>query len=255
MRRLQLFEFGDQPWLPPTLRDAMTAYLAAVYKVTPFPSLWTDRLAPLLSANASNEIVDLGSGAAGPVPLVMAELSRRGFKAHVTLTDLYPNTHQLGVAGSAITYWPLPVDATNVPAELPGILTIFSIFHHFRPAMAHQILKNAFGQRRPICIFEASSRAVATILSSVLIPLVVLILTPFIRPVSISQLVFTYLIPILPLLIFWDGLVSHLRTYSVDELARMTNDLRSTEYVWEVGSIRVPGMPATVPYLIGRLAG
>jgi hypothetical protein len=56
----------------------------------------------------------------------------------------------------------------------------------------------------------------------------------------------------LPVLIFWDGLVSHLRTYSVQELEEFTRDLKSPEYRWEAGLIAIPRMPAGVPYLIGR---
>jgi hypothetical protein len=65
------------------------------------------------------------------------------------------------------------------------------------------------------------------------------------------QIVFTYLIPILPLLIFWGGMVSQLRTYTVQELNEFTRDLQSPEYEWEAGLIEIPRMPAGVPYLIG----
>jgi len=41
--------------------------------------------------------------------------------------------------------------------------------------------------------------------------------------VSWVQILFTYVVPILPLLIFWDGLVSQLRTYSVQELEEFTS--------------------------------
>ncbi|HEV3329969.1 MAG TPA: hypothetical protein VG096_03240 [Bryobacteraceae bacterium] len=76
-------------------------------------------------------------------------------------------------------------------------------------------------------------------------------LTPTIRPVSAFQLVSTYLIPILPLLIFWDGLVSHLRTYSAGELIGMTTGIDAPDYRWEAGTIPVPGIPSGLPWLIG----
>jgi hypothetical protein len=85
----------------------------------------------------------------------------------------------------------------------------------------------------------------------VLLPLLVLLLTPKIRPVSWVQIVFTYLLPVLPLLIFWDGLVSQLRTYSVNELEELTRGLQSSDYRWEIGLIQIPRMPG-LPFLIGR---
>jgi len=85
-----------------------------------------------------------------------------------------------------------------------------------------------------------------------LVPTLVLLLTPKIRPVTWVQVVFTYLAPILPLLIFGDGLVSQLRTYSVKELEELTRGLQSLDYRWEIGLIEIPRMPAGLPYAIGR---
>jgi hypothetical protein len=72
-----------------------------------------------------------------------------------------------------------------------------------------------------------------------------------VRPLSIFQIFFTYLAPILPLLIFWDGLVSQLRTYSVEEFVELTSELQGPEYRWTSGLICAPGLPAGVPYLTG----
>lgn len=87
MARLHLFEFEDQAWFPAPLREAMTAYLATTYGITPFPKLWANHLSKLMSKDEVSEIVDLGSGAGGPVARVLRELDQQGFGARVTLTD------------------------------------------------------------------------------------------------------------------------------------------------------------------------
>jgi hypothetical protein len=248
--RLHLFEFEDQSWMPSRLRDAMTLYLASVYKRTRLPSLWAEKIAAAMKLTAETRIVDLGSGAAGPMPLVAAELRKLGCSFQLTLTDLYPNRRVMALPND-IQYWPDPVDAREVPPGLPGLRTMFSSFHHFKPGDARKILAGAARERSAICIFEATSRNAPTIASAVLIPLFVLFLTPTIRPLSVLQLVFTYLIPVLPLLIFWDGLVSHLRTYSPDELTGMTRDIDAPGYRWTVGTIPLPGLPRGLPLLIG----
>jgi hypothetical protein len=250
--RLHLFEWGDQAWFPTCLRAAMTSYLVTAYGITSFPKIWADCLAKVMARLGVTEIVDLGSGSGGPVGLVVKELEERGFKVHVTLTDLYPNANGLEVgAQSSIRYWPEPVDATDVPAAFPGIRTMFTVFHHFRPKVARGILRDAFEQGRAICIFEGTSRTPAAIVSTLLIPFLVILLTPMVRPMSWAQILFTYVLPILPLLIFWDGLVSQLRTYSVPELQEFTRSLKSPAYRWEAGLIEIPRMPAGVPYLLG----
>jgi hypothetical protein len=64
-----------------------------------------------------------------------------------------------------------------------------------------------------------------------------------------AQLVFTYLVPVLPPMLMWDGVVSVLRTYRVADLEAMTADLSSPDYRWEIGTI--PAMGNRWPYLIG----
>jgi hypothetical protein len=153
---------------------------------------------------------------------------------------------------TSVRYWPQPVDAAEVPPTLPGIRTMFSSFHHLRPQLARKVLHSAFQQRRTICIFEATSRTLPGILSTLLIPFLVLFLTPRVKHISFVQIALTYVVPILPLLIFWDGLVSHLRTYSVSELNELIRDFASPEYHWEVGLIEFPRMPAGIPFLVGQ---
>ena len=252
MRRLHLFEFEDQAWFPDFLRTAMTSYLAATYRITPFPRLWAERISKLARPGEVCEIVDLGSGAAGPVPLVLDELRKHGIQARATLTDLYPNAKRWSGPDAAIAYWPDSVDARRVPPGLGGVRTMFAAFHHFRPDGAQSILRDAFENRRPICVFEATSRSAPAIATAIVIPLLVLLLTPRVRPFSWTQILFTYLLPILPVLIFWDGLVSQLRTYTVAELNGFTSALRAPDYMWEAGLIEIPRLPAGVPYLIGR---
>jgi hypothetical protein len=247
MRRYQLFEFLDQPWLPGGLRSAATRYLTAAYKTTPFPALWAQKVARVLKECGIDRIVDLGSGSGGPMEMVMNEMERMGQSPRVTLTDLHPVRDV-----SSIEYWPEPVNATCVPEKLRGLRTLFSTFHHFAPPTARAILRNAFEQRQPICIFEVTSRSAPAIAVSFLFPLVVLLLTPSIRPVSAFQIVVTYLVPVLPLLVFWDGIVSQLRTYSMAELKELTAGCNSPEYAWECGFIDAPRVPFRTCYLIGR---
>lgn len=249
--RLQLFEWLDQAWLPAALRDGMRRYLAASYASTPLPDLWAEPLAALLHDTGETRIVDLGSGAAGPVRLVLDALAQTGCEATATLTDLYPmsidtaNDPRLRVCAA-------PVDARAVPATLAGVRTMFATFHHLPPPDAAGILRDAFEKRQAIAIFEATSRQPAAVLLSIVIPLLVLVMTPRVRPLTLSQLVFTYVIPLLPLLIFWDGFVSQLRTYMPADLGTITAGLQAADYHWDTGLLSARGVPFSVPYLIGR---
>jgi hypothetical protein len=143
------------------------------------------------------------------------------------------------------------VDASNPPPGLPGVRSMFAFFHHLRPAVARAVLAKAYEQRQPICIFEITDPSLTGILSCVMMPLYVLILTPFVRPLTPWQLFFTYVVPILPVLIAWDGFVSTLRTYSVKDLQDMTAELNARDYAWDIGKLSHPWLPLSLPYAVG----
>jgi hypothetical protein len=250
LRRLHLFEFGDQPWFPQILRDAETAYLAAAYRFLPLPRLWAEKISTVLLRGEAAEILDLCSGSGGAIPAILKELEMRGFEARARLTDLYPNLKP--PAHSRILWEAEPVDATNVPAALTGVRTMFSAFHHFRPDAARAILRSAFDRGRAICIFESGPGTLLGIATMLLVPVNVLALMPFARPFRWSYLAFTYLIPVMPLIVFWDGIVSMLRIYSPQQMKDMIGDLQRGDYGWEIGLIHVRGIPGGLPYLIGR---
>ena len=64
-----------------------------------------------------------------------------------------------------------------------------------------------------------------------------------------GRIIFTYLIPIVPLFVLWDGVVSSLRTYSVEEMKELTGELKGAEnYAFEIG--REPSGPGAMLYLL-----
>ena len=82
-------------------------------------------------------------------------------------------------------------------------------------------------------------------------PLTVILATPLIRPFRWGRLLFTYLIPIVPLFVWWDGIVSALRTYSVEEMNHLIQSLNNTgNYDWETG--RIKSGPGVILYLLGK---
>lgn len=251
MRRLHWFEFGDQPWFPRVLREAETAYLATAYRLLPsLTQQWTDKIETVLPRNGAADIVDLCSGAGGPMPLVVEELHKRAYDVQAKLTDLYPN--RMAGLSPRVAWVDKAVDAAQVLPELTGVRTMFSAFHHFRPTVAHAILRDAFEHRRAIAIFESGSGTPWGVVSMLGVPLAVMAVMPFARPLRWTHLLFTYLLPLTPFIVLWDGLVSMLRIYSPEQLRELTADLQAPDYVWEIGCIHVRGIPDGLPYLVGR---
>jgi hypothetical protein len=257
MRRIHSFEFTDKEWFPQVFRSSALAFLETMYRLSREASqLFARKLLDVMQETNTFEITDMASGATGPILHITKELRLlRGEETKVTMTDKFPAQSGMEKVAALhdpmIKYLPHSVDATNVPKELSGIRTIFGAFHHFTPDLARKVLRDAFEQRRSIAIFEIAARKAPLLLSGLFMPLMVLFITPLIRPLRWSQLLFTYLIPILPFLIAWDGIISVLRTYTPDELREMTKDLQSADYRWEIGELAVKGVPVKVPYIIG----
>ena len=133
------------------------------------------------------------------------------------------------------------VDATAVPPHLSGFRTLFASLHHFRPQVARRVLQDAVDQRRPIGIFDMSARRPPPMPMLLLAnPLAVLLVMPIIRPFRWSCLFWTYIIPVVPLFIVWDGFISGFRLYSTQELQEVVDGLSSNDYVWAIGREAFP---------------
>ena len=253
--RFQLIEIHDQDWCPRMVRDAETDYLQFTIATTKPYAAMIPVLATALQCAGARHILDLCSGAAGPWLWLHPVLAERGVNVSVCLTDKWPNREGFDQAGGlthqAIRYHAQPVDATRSPGELPGFRTMFTAFHHFRPEQARAVLADAVEKRQGIAVFEATQRSGLALLLTLLVPLMVLVMTPFVRPFRWSRLALTYLIPVLPLVMLFDGLVSCLRTYSVQELRELTARLDAHDYRWNIGAVKGKASPIPVTYLIG----
>lgn len=190
-------------------------------------------------------IVDLCSGAGGPW---RRWAQRQLMPCPVVLTDKFPNAIASEFQESDwLQYFPEPVDATMVPTNLTGFRTIFTAFHHFTPDQGRAIIADAIAQRQPIAIFEFTARSLAAILFMLASPLAVWAITPRLPRVTWRKLVFTYLIPVIPAIVTFDGIVSCLRTYIPDELKDMA---AQSDYAITHGSVRGGKWPIPITYFI-----
>jgi len=252
--RLHLLELEDQPWLPEVLRDGATDFLEITQRVIGAPALAAPRVRAALVASGLRQIVDLASGGGGPALRLRDHLAREGLDVELVLTDRYPNRsaflHAVAGNGARVGARLEPIDARCVPTDLPGLRTMFNALHHFEPAEVGAILGDAVTAGRPIVVLELSDRSLVGLLSMAFVPLWVVLLMPLARPFRWSRLLLTYLIPAIPAVCLWDGVVSQLRTYLPEELLEVAAaaDGRSA-YAWEAGPLRKN--PPHGSYLIG----
>ena len=251
MKRVHLLEIADEDWCPRSIRHAVTDYCRFVTERAYSPV--APLLAEALQKVGTRHVLDLGSGAAGPWLHLHRRLHEMGVDVTVCLSDHNPNLEAFErarrLSHHSLTFDPAPVDATQVPSELAGFRTMFSAFHHLRPDQARAVLADAVTRREGVGLFECGDRSLLTLGGLLGTPVVVLLVTPFIGPFRWSRLFWTYLVPVVPLVLLFDTIVSWLRLYSVPELRELTSGLDS--YQWDISTVRIKPLPNRITYLIG----
>ena len=232
------------------MRHGATDYLEAITsRGNVYRSIQAEFFSAIMDCRAER-VIDLCSGGGGPwlSPEWRAALIEHA-PLTVVLTDKFPSD-VLSVRLRADPYLScanFPVDAGKVPESLRGFRTIFSSFHHFPDNVARDVLGDAVRCGDGFAMAEVTSRTPRAVATMLLMPIFDWIFTPRMRPFRWSRLLFTYLLPLIPLVVLWDGIISCLRTRTPEELLLLTRSF--PQYDWRAGYAQ-GGWLAPV-YLIG----
>ncbi len=251
MKRIQLFEFEDFQWFPSWMRKSMTNLIVVLHKMVGVSEVLAKLVAKVVQDKNLHTIVDLGSGSGGAMPQVLPLLHKNYglMDVNLVLTDLYPDPGTVKKfnqgAETSIRYRETPVDATAIGTAPDGLKTMVNSFHHMRPAEARKILESAAKDQQALLIYEMGKNNIPLVIWWLLLPisLVILIImvffmTPFVKPLSWRQIVFTYLIPIIPICYAWDGQASLPRMYTLSDMKELLKGLESENYQWEMGDVK-----------------
>jgi len=256
VKRFHLVEFEDYQRFPTAVRDGITDYLRFFIGFFRLYSPAAKVLNDLLKRTGKSGILDLCSGGGGEISHLLRDLDEiSGKKYNITLCDKFPNIKSFmrlqKISGGRIKFIEKSVDALNVPAELKGVRTIFSSFHHFDKETGKKVLSDAVKNEAPIAIFDAAERKWLYIFGVFFsTPLMQPLSSLFIRPFRFSRIFFTFIIPLIPVFALWDGIVSMLRIYTPEELLEMAQDLNDDNYLWKSGLLKNK-IGTKVTYLIG----
>ncbi len=239
--KFKLFELEDKKWLPGFIREGMTDYLRFIFNLGNLYEPVIPILHNLLQQVNLSQVIDLCSGGGGNIQKIQQGLKLH-FDAdiHFTLTDKFPNIkayQQIKEASAgSIQYSLMPVDASNAGDALKGVRTIFSAFHHFDEKLAQRVLQDAVSKKQAIAIFDGGGNKVILVLAIILLhPIAFVLCTPFIKPFNFRRIVFTYILPIIPLCTIWDGIVSVSKLYTPEQMLQIANAADDKTYCWQAG--------------------
>ncbi|KAK3316447.1 hypothetical protein B0H66DRAFT_295354 [Apodospora peruviana] len=264
--RMHLFEIDDQTWFPAFLRAKVQAALTVAW-TTHVPMLQTSSPAQLVARVLSSSLgqtirdyvfIDFCAGGGGPTPSIETHLNRTLTSSLsdkeeepvlFVLTDLHPHTESWRAAAALspnLTYIPESVDAANCPPDLISsyktpsssekpkrkIFRLFNLaFHHFDDPLAKAILRNTVNTSDAFGIFELQQRNFLGFITCCLFGIGIFLCAPYyaFKWRSPATLLFTYLIPVLPFVLVFDGWMSALRTRTPDEVEALLRTCTDTE--------------------------
>lgn len=266
MKRVHVLEFEDCSWFPGWLRTSLTNIIVVFSRKMGVVDVLSHLLDGVLQRHGHAQIVDLGSGGGGPMPEVTEALRSAGHpELTLRMTDKFPNADasaRFDGRDAHIRYEATSVDATQLQQAPPGVRTMINCFHHMRPEQAKQILTSAEESGQPLLVYELADNKIPFALWLLTLPLglvitflMALVFGAMVRPMSWRQLVFTYLIPVVPLFYAWDGQASLPRIYGLSDLDTLLEGRGGPGYRWTKGPARDARGRAVGIYLLGEPVG
>ena len=196
---------------------------------------------------------------------------RRGSGVDFVMTDIHPHLPEWVKAcnkSSNLHYVPYPVDAANAPHDLVSmtatkeknskIYRLFSLsFHHFPDPLATRILHNTLTKSSGFAIFELQGRDVGSIFT-------ILGMFPLLWAGSWwwfwgqwGLLFWTYVVPVVPFVLVFDGVISCLRSRRAGEIQGLIRESGASVEGWrfETGTELHTRTGGTMNYFIGIKEG
>jgi SAM-dependent methyltransferase len=249
LRRYHLFEFCDQSWLPVRIRRGFHRALSGAEELFKIYEETASIIADCAKALSVDCILDVCSGTGRAIEMLIINAKRKAIilpKFYVS--DLYPSLEDFKALQNnypnQIDFIEHRLDLEKSDIDDYRLVTIFSALHHFKPDKASLILNNLLEKGVSIIIFENFVREYKFIFLYLLgAPFIIvanaiaLLRSQAIPKYALFDILLTIIVPIFPIMLYFDGLVSILRTYRADEVKKMLKPELLENYKFEAGQM------------------
>ena len=226
MKRKQVPQISNQPWFPGHIRtlmhEFMSWFVGKVQAAKPFMPVIEEGLLHADDQQLINLKMAMGAGIETVIP-----------------------------------HLPANIQVKHTPAQSPdtskkGLYLSINSFHQLPPDQARELLTKVSQSRNPLAVVEGNNDSLWQVFGMVVIvPLSVLLTAPFVKPFRWSRLLFTYLIPILPVITFLDGFLALFKLYAPADLDELVSDIQVPDYQWRSGKMD-NGRGGKIIYLLGK---
>jgi hypothetical protein len=272
--RWHLFEIHDLESCPALIRESVQDNLAFAWRFEDHmlvKNCAAKQAAPILidalKRAGTDEILDMCSGGGGPFDTLAQLDELKTAVSKFTLTDLYPNLDAFKRLAAKhpgrIGFSEKSVDATACDygraTQKHYLRTMCASMHHMSEDLLVGILADCVAKNDAFAAIEITSRSVVSIailpVGSPLLTFIAWFLTfSSMRSweSAFKRFVFTFLIPIIPLVFVFDGFVSCLRTYTPEEFMRLARKADpDNKYEWTVKEQILDGLYVPMISYIG----
>jgi hypothetical protein len=262
MNRKTVFQISRQPWFPRFLKTQIDEFLDFMVQLPqrarlphanhPFLPLFDE----VLAHSQARTLVGFESMDGGGLAHIATEVGGPlNPKLSVQLTDeqcIPARVKQLErLAGRPVHVLASSKHQVAEQFRGRGIGVFINSFHHLGRGEDRAVLQELVDHDLDVVIGEGNNKSLRQVIGmTMIVPIMMLLATPFIRPFRPSRLLFTYLVPILPFVTVWDGVAALFRLHRPEELEAMARSLGRNDYVWKAGK-RENGRGGFVIYLLG----
>lgn len=246
-QRWPLFEFHEQPWFPDVWRKLVQRALGRSIGHLHVWGAAVDLLTTFLERSRPNSVLELASGSGELSTGVWHRLAAsQGHTPDLVLSDLYPDPEAFAArrtqSPDRVRSVDRSVDALDPPHDPQRAWLMLQSLHHFSPSQVSHLLRNATQNSAGFLAIESTRRNPLHTLAVLLATPLFVWVTCTLKPFHWRHLLWGLLIPVVPLTLVVDGILSNLRSYSTQDLETLASQLDDTMH-WEVGTAKVPHLP------------
>ncbi|MBK9592722.1 MAG: hypothetical protein IPO32_14915 [Crocinitomicaceae bacterium] len=225
MKRKQVFQFSNQKWYPQFLKrdmyEFMTWFVGKVNAAKPFLPVISEGLQHVPAHRIINIDSQIGAG-------------------FETVKDLISEKPEI---------INLPIQQFNTSNS--GLYLFVNSFHKLKPDVARNYLSEIAKSRNAVVVVEGNNDSLWQVVGmTVFVPLAVILSAPFVKPFRVTRLIFTYLIPVLPIVTMLDGFLALFKLYNPNDLNELVSEIPENNYTWKSAKAD-NGRGGKIMYLIG----
>lgn len=248
-QKLFIYECNDSPHCPQFIRESILEVLGNSIRDAGVYEKLAPRFIDFCTKHHIKNILEIGAGSGESTAVFVDAVFRHQQKPpHIYISDLLP-MHEVMKATAArypdvLTPLEDSLDIRNAAvAPVHDMRMVLSAFHHFDPDVVRSFFKDAREQQLAIFIAEPFTNSLRAFF-----PLFLHGFTSLARngvqssKMRFVKFFFTFLLPLIPMCLLWDGLVSMIRMYDKKGFMEIVETLPESEsgYQWHYEEVKVP---------------